>query len=358
MKKILAIAALALAAGCTAPKPATTLDLTALSSFKVQVTSGQMGTQQSPLPFSLAGQNYTLSITAIDGHGQTKTDFNGPVTISAVPGAISGAGSPTLSNGQATVSLTLSKAYGSTRIWVEDPKTYSTGVTDTIWYRGPKLADVQTSPTTTNSIFNGQRVQIDTASNLVVTAIHVDGFYVTDVDVANEAWASIFCYTFSTPAVNVGDKITGLVGTVSEFLGFTELNDPTWTIAGTGTPPTPVALDCSRISNSDQLQMEQLESGLVSVANPTVQVCPTYPSCPDYSQYKQWTISLGTCLLNVTSNYSLIGFDPTQNVGKPFTKMVGTLRQVEFATPQWILEPRGQTDVCCPSCTPALTQGC
>ena len=358
MKKTFAILALALAAGCTSPKTSAPLDLKAVSSFKVTITSGATGTAQSPLPFSLAGQSFTLSITAIDGNGATKTDYSGAVNISAVPGVISVSGSQTLTNGQATVTLTLSKAYGATRIWVEDPKNYATGVSDAIYYRGPKLADVQTSPTTTNSIFNGQRVQVDTTSNLVVTAIHVDGFYVTDVDVANEAWASIFCYTFSTPSVNVGDKITGLVGTVSEFLGFTELNDPTWTVAGTGTPPTPVTIDCSRISNTDQLQMEQLESGLVQVVNASVQVCPGYPTCPDYTQYRQWTVNANPCSLNVVSNYSLIGFDPTQNVGKVFTKMVGTLRQVEFATPQWILEPRGQTDVCCPSCTPALTQGC
>jgi len=103
--------------------------------------------------------------------------------------------------------------------------------------------------------------------------------------------------------------------------------------------------------------MEQYEASLIEVDAASVQVCSGFPNCPDYDQYRQWTVSLGGCAINVVSNYTLINFDPTQNTGKTI-KLVGTLRNVGPASPPWILEPRATTDACCPSCTPALTSGC
>ena len=340
---------------CLAPEKST-VDMNKLTSFRVEVSSGQVGSESSPLPFTPAGAPFTLQVTALDANGEVKQDFDGPVVVTAEPGKISGL-SLDLANGEGTATLNLEKAFGKTRIWVEDPDTYATGVSNAIYYRGPRIADVQTSANTTASPFETERVPIDDQSNLVVVAIARDGFYVTDVDAPE--WASIFAYTFSAPpGVSVGDRVVEISGRVSEFLGFTELNNPSWKIDGSLSLPAPKPVTCTEIDGgTPNLAMEKLESGLIVVENAEVEVCPSYPDCPDYDQYRQWTLDAGGCSINVVSRYTLAGFDPTDNRGNAVTRMVGTLRHIQFADPQWILEPRNAGDVCCPTCTPALNGG-
>lgn len=360
--EILSVALAALAASACVQKKGA-FDPTSLNSFKVEILSGQTGTSDAPLAFTTSGMSYSLQVTALDQMGNTVTSFTGPVTVSAVPGQVFGGDAFTFAGGVGTATVTLKKSYGVTRIWVEDPKTFATGVTDAIYIRGPKISDVQTSPNTVNSPFNGQRVILDDQSPLVVTELGRDGFYLQDASVANGAWASIYAYTFGSPqGIQPGDEITKVQGTVSEFLGFTELNNPTWKSAGTQLPiPAYHPITCAEVNASDpNLAMESYEAGLVEADDVDVQVCNSFPNCPDYDQYRQWTIQFnaGGCAVNVVSNYTLIGFDPTQNVGKTFTKLKGTLRNIQYATPPWIFEPHSPADVCCPTCTPALTQGC
>lgn len=357
MKKTLVIAAALPLAACF--ERTASIDLEKLNSFKVEVVSGDMGSPESPLPYDAAGAPYTLRINAINGRGEVKTDFAGSIAISAEPGKITG---PVVDfdGGEGNATITLERAFGKTRIWVEDESTYATGVSDAIFYRGPKIQDVQEHTTTTNDNFEGERVPIDDESTLVVVGIARDGFYVTDADDADGEWASMYAFTFSAPrGLSVGDRITGLSGRVSEFLGFTELNNPAWEVVGTSTLPAPKPVTCTELNAAaPNLAMEKLEAGLIVVENATVEICPSYPSCPDYDQYRQWTLDVGGCSINVVSRYTLSGFVPTDNVGKAVPKMVGTLRHIQFADPQWILEPREFGDVCCPSCTPALNQGC
>lgn len=349
-------------AGCTQTNNKA-WDPTRINSFKVEITSGQTGSASSPLAFTTSGMSYSLKATAIDSLGNVVTGFTGPVNVSAEPGQVFGGDTLAFTAGVAQGTIQLKRAFGVTRIWVEDPATYATGVTDAIYIRGPKISDIQTSPNTVNSPFNGQRVIVDNQSQLVVAELGRDGFYLTDVGVANGAWASIYAYTFGSPqGIQPGDQITNLSGTVSEFLGFTELNNPTWDSTG-GTLPEPPyhLLSCTDLNAADpNLNMEAYESSKVELDNAAVQVCSSFPSCPDYDQYRQWTVvsTPGNCVANVVSNFTLIGFDPTQNVGKVFTKLKGTLRNVQYAHPSWIFEPHSPADVCCPSCTPAFTQGC
>lgn len=333
------------------------VDLDKLTSIKVEIGSGSVGTEGAPLPFDPAGAPFVLQLTAINGKGEVKQDFQGPVVVTSQPGKITG---PQIdfSNGEGAADFTLEKAFGKTRIWVEDPETFATGVSEPIFYRGPKIADVQTSTTTVASPFEGSRVPIDDTTNLVVTAIARDGFYVTDVDATE--WASIFAYTFSAPAgLSVGDKLANVSGRVSEFLGFTELNNPAWEVVGNLPLPAPAVVTCVEVdTNPPNLVMESLEAGLIEVTNATVEICPSYPDCPDYDQYRQWSIDVGGCSINAVSRYTIAGFDPLANQGRTLDRAVGTLRHIQFADPEWILEPRSAADICCPTCTPALNQGC
>lgn len=348
-------AALSLSA-CITETPAK-IDLEKLTSFKVEVSSGQVGSEPSPLPFDPAGAPFTLQLTALNGRGEVKQDFDGPVTITSKPGKITGP-SVSFDAGEGSATITLEKAFGKTRIWVEDPVTYATGVSEPIYYRGPKIADVQTSTTTIASPFEGERVPIDETTNLVVAGIARDGFYLTDVDATE--WASIYAYTFSAPAgLSVGDKLTNVSGRVSEFLGFTELVNPAWEVVGSAQVPAPAPVTCAEIdAAAPNLTMEKLEAGLIEVTNATVEICPSFPSCPDYDEYRQWSVNLGGCSINVVSRYTLAGFDPEANEGNTLDRMVGTLRHIQFADPEWILEPRNAGDICCPTCTPAQSSGC
>ena len=333
------------------------VNLDKLTSIKVEIGTGSIGTEGAPLPFDPAGAPFGLSLTAINGKGEVATDFKGPVVITSQPGKISGA-QIDFANGEGTADFTLEKAFGKTRIWVEDPETFATGVSEPIFYRGPKITDVQKSTTTVASPFEGSRVPIDDTTNLVVTAISRDGFYITDVDATE--WASIFAYTFSAPqGLSVGDKVTNVSGRVSEFLGFTELNNPAWEEGGNLALPAPALVTCAEIgASAPNLVMESLEAGLIEVTNAVVEICPSFPNCPDYDQYRQWSIDAGGCSINAVSRYTVAGFDPLANEGETIVRAVGTLRHIQFADPEWILEPRSAADICCPTCTPALNQGC
>ena len=104
--------------------------------------------------------------------------------------------------------------------------------------------------------------------------------------------------------------------------------------------------------------MEKLEASLLEITNATIEICPSFPNCPDYDEYRQWSINLGGCSINAVTRYTVAGFDPLANEGETLVRAVGTLRHIQFADPEWILEPRSAADICCPTCTPALNQGC
>ncbi len=78
-----------------------------------------------------------------------------------------------------------------------------------------------------------------------------------------------------------------------------------------------------------------------------------------YHQYKQWTVHFADGAgvereVSVVSQGAMKDFDPLQASaeggaeGKLLSKVVGTMRNLSFGRPQWILEPRRQAD--CPDC--------
>ena len=44
--------------------------------------------------------------------------------------------------------------------------------------------------------------------------------------------------------------------------------------------------------------MEQYEAGLIELDAATVEICSAFPNCPDYDEYRQWSINLGGCSIN------------------------------------------------------------
>jgi hypothetical protein len=249
--------------------------------------------------------------------------FNGMVNLSLLPGIVISASGPgadganiMVTNGTVSGTALVSTMYGPTRLWVEDigydpamsgtspacssgkpvvfdgttyvdypadpgcayadsnnenGGTYAAGVSPPVQYALPKISDLHGHSSSTP--YNYQAVDVKTSApqNLVVTALTSQGFFVTDVDPAEQAagYNSVFAYNFSTPAfMSVCYQLTYLAGTVDEFYNFLELDFPSYALndvpAGTQCMvPEPTVITAETISNP--VSMKKLESSLVRI---------------------------------------------------------------------------------------------
>jgi hypothetical protein len=121
--------------------------------------------------------------------------------------------------------------------------TGATGASPVITFADPRLSDVQKPGRNKDaSALQGTRVTVDRGV-LLITRVSTDGMYVTDYDGAKwdavqQTWVvvpqdmsyhSAFAFNYSSPInITEGDCLVQLDGTVGEFYGFTELNQPTW----------------------------------------------------------------------------------------------------------------------------------
>jgi hypothetical protein len=123
----------------------------------------------------------------------------------------------------------------------EDGGSFSAGVSPTVYYYIPRIADVRGGPEGgTGTPFPSQAVNIDTgyrgennfAFSVIVTRVSSAGFYVTDLEEnapGGTGFGSVYAYNFSAPAnMRQCDRLRSFGGTTSDFYGFTEVNYPTW----------------------------------------------------------------------------------------------------------------------------------
>ena len=300
--------------------------------FRVALTAGDPGGPEARLPFTLAGVSYTLDIEALPAAAFRE----GWVAIRVQPGDILAVNSPgairsniQLHGGRATgVTVTIAKAYGDTRIWVEDlgfvpgpsvgsacangidddgdgftdygsdpgcaysnddaesEGSHAVGLSPLLHFANPRIADVQGM--TSVPPLDGRSVTID-AGDMVVTRVSVDGLYVTDIS-ETRGYNHMFAFNFNTPAgVRVCDKLTTLSGIVGEFYGYTELTFPSWTRnRDWPRPERPSPAEClvpepTEITGrmlDDGAAMESLEAGLVQVSGG--RITPRFEDC-DYN---------------------------------------------------------------------------
>ena len=293
--------------------------------FDVRLAPGQDLGETTPLPFSETdGVELDMTVSPVGG------GFDGWVTVRCEPGrvdSITGLESSgphvrlALAEGEeASLSVTITLAFGVSRIWVEDVGylpttsptpacddgvdndedgyrdhtqdpgcvdetdgseqggTYIVGASGPIVFQNPRISDVQGSGIL--SPLEGRTVLID-RGRLVVTRISTEGFYVTDIaaDAPVGGANSLFVYNYNTPwHLRECDVITNLSGIVGEFLAcYTELQFPSWDVIdpeGRVAEPTsrdecpipdPVVLDSS-FAGSDW-DMEPLEAGFVRVVD-------------------------------------------------------------------------------------------
>jgi hypothetical protein len=309
-------------------------------------TCNPLPTAADPLPPNLGSLEEVWRITAdaMDDAGNVDTGFNGAARVSVNPGAVSlvvqggvqQGRNLRFAAGHAEGEVVLSEMFGATRLWVEDigyvpaeagqvptcsngvdddgdvvndfpndpgcafaddmteePGTLLTGVSQAVEYELPTLAHVQGYGSTTPFKAVAVRIKATAPSQVVVTRVSSNGFFVSDL--SEPEYGHMYAYNFNAPAgMRVCDRLTMLGGTASEFFGFTEITFPSydvglWNPGGAacaldsdctsgdycrigGCQPCPIP-EPAELSNgvlaSDE-EMEKLESGLVRIEQVTL----------------------------------------------------------------------------------------
>jgi hypothetical protein len=350
-------------AGCVQHRPSPTAGQ--VNTIEVQLIdppADKLGSPQSPVQIKQA----TFNVVARDEQGAVVTqDLTTNVFISfggVKTGASSMCGSDdtgndpieqlTLTGGMLmnhTVQLPL--AFGSTSIWVDEPKSGATGASPTIYFRNALIPEVQTPPDVTAanatfcSPFNGKFLVVDKATGsgqLVVTSVYNNAFTITDTGVAPGQFGSIYLFAFGKPPSYIveGRVVRSFSGNYSKFVGFTELNFPlfdTDDMAPIVATPAPVDLAFADMSN-----VPKLLGASASVVRYTGKQCDPFPPNPtndsniqstrdSWTKYNQFVLdNNGACdsfsNMAVELPAKVLGtFDPLQNVGKTVT-VVGMLR--------------------------------
>ncbi len=303
-------------------------------------------TADAPLPPNLGDVDEVWRFTAeaMDDAGNLDANFNGAARVSMNPGAVhlvlqggvEQGRNIRFAAGHAEGEVLLTEMFGPTRLWVEDigylpaepgqtptcsngvdddgdvvndfpndpgcayaddmteePGTLLTGVSQVIAYELPTLADVQGYSATTPYKAVAVRIKTTAPSQVVVTRVSPNGFFVSDLN--EPEYGHMYAYNFNAPAgMRVCDRLTMLGGTVSEFFGFTEVTFPSYDVGlwNPGGATCAIDLDCPsgdycrlggcqpcRIPDAAEItngilassgEMEKLEAGLVRIEQVTL----------------------------------------------------------------------------------------
>jgi hypothetical protein len=377
-----AVLALALAA-CVDHQPG----ITGTQSLEVKLTSPAMsGDINNRLPDTARAVAFT--VTAKDVDGNVDTTFNNTLQVYAqYLGTLTPylGGTPlatvTMVSGTGTGSLSLPTVYGPTTLWVDDfedgdSATYATGVSPTLWFRDPFVADLQT-PANEGSIDALDAAPLDNKNidvrasrygaqgRLVVTSVYTQGYTVADVKCAdangtppcvagNYDFMDVFSYSAPLDQdkrfLTEGQVIDGFAGGVSEFDSLTEIGFPQTFVVGQpmvnkAMEPAPVVFDPTWFQMP--INFERVESGVIEIDN--AYVCPLDD---DYITFKQWKLDpagdgsgcAGNNIINVVTAGTL-DLDPGTLSGKILPKVLGVSRPI---FKHWIIFPRSMSDLTLP----------
>jgi hypothetical protein len=394
MSRLLFALALVLVTACTDTQPA----ISGTTSLAVTLVSPDPGDVDHRI--AATQTTVVVNIQAIDANGKPDTTYNKQVPVYAhflgtltpyldVPTGLSmipASMTPPVNiiSGVANnVTIKLPPVFGPTTIWFDDDPdagaTYAAGVSPTLWYRDPFIADIQT-PSSETAVdtysaapLDGKNVAVNTSKHganglMVVTSVFAQGYTVADVACgANmtppciaDDYDYVEVFSYSAPVdqdaqfLTEGQVIAGFAGGVTEFDGLTEIGFPQTFVAGTPVinkalePPT-VVMDPTWF-NTNKILFERNEAGAIEVDNAVV--CPLDA---DYVTYKQWKVDPagvgdaaacgGKNLINlITSGVSTV--DPGTLVGKKVPRIVGILRPINIGSFNvWIIYPRSDADL-------------
>lgn len=333
--------------------------------FVTVEVSGELGSEEAPLPFSTSTQSWTVTASALDLEGDPY-DFDGDLRIRVRPGDLDMDPWVTLTDGVWTGEVSFHAGFGPTRVWFGDEgdkdasstrePSWATGVSEAIWFERPTIAEMQASADVETNNLEGEFAEIRVEDrHVVVTAMATTGFWVTDTDDAPGSYNSLFVYTFNEPRdVAVGDHIVQLNGGDNEYLGATQISWPTWTSAEGVTLDLPDPVVLTNTSACDDATMEGLEAALVEVPDATIP-SSFVPGSEDYEtwqEYGQWPVTFGdgSCTVYVSAATVAPDFSPDQHVGENLGVLRGMLTQIWDA---WIVLPRSADDIGASAARPA-----
>jgi hypothetical protein len=333
----------------------------------------------------------SFQITALGPDGQPDTSYAQPLQVYVhFLGTLTPyLGMPPLATvsmtqGKGTLSMTLPPVFGPTNVWFDDgtdsDPSYATGVSPTLWYRDPTIADIQTPASESSpdalsvAPLDNKNVDVSISrygarGRLVITSVYSQGYTVADVQCAdangtppcvanNYDYLDIFSYSAPLDQahrfLSEGQVIDRFAGGVSEFDALTEVGFPQ-TFVNSDTPdinmarePQAVKLDATGGANDwfiNTINFERNESALIEIDN--AKVCNLDSS---YDTYKEWKIDPagagGDCSGNprviqlVSAGVSDI--DPATLVGKTLPRVLGILRPIST---YWIIYPRSSADL-------------
>lgn len=329
--------------------------------IRVEVTSGEIGSEAIPLPFSSEPQTRTVRVTTEDNDGDPY-GFAGELTVSIRTGRLEqDTDLVTLVDGVWEGDVTFAAAFGPARIWFSDEgdrpgttdraPTFATGVSEPLWFHLPTLAEINVIEDGTTNQLAGEFAEVRTVDRDVrVSAVGTAGYWVLDLDDGVAAHNAMFVYTFSAPNpwVEVGQRIDLLTGSDQDYLGTTQLAFPHYTVADDPVVPMPGAVPLSESLCGQDDALEAYESALVSLDDVWIPetFVPGSVDYDDYLDYGQWPLAFGpggsSCTFYVDSTIAVPGFDPREYAGTSFTTVQGMLFQV-FS--KWILLIRSPDDL-------------
>lgn len=336
-KTTLRIIVLTILSGLGCVEEAPYVDPDALAGFRVVIVDDSALSGSTPYEFPTQFTDLHISVEALYADGERKTDYNGTVQISIVPGQIDESTYfVRLANGiNSDHTISIRFAFGDVRIWAEevgldevdqcrdgfdndgnglldfpgdpgcfsreDPSeggaSYVTGISDPLEFQPITIHDSQYNPDepTGESPLIGEEIVVE-VGNLFITNVVATGFYLTDL-AETEEFASIFTFNFSYPdGIRVGDRMTLVSGGVAEFQGQTQLTFPNWNhdedyelteverllmaqCRPIHNPDVveiePVLLEPADLNDLERL--EEVESGIVRVDG--VQISNTFMAC-------------------------------------------------------------------------------
>ena len=283
--------------------------------------------------------------------------------------------------------------------------TYTSGVAGPMHLIEPNLADLSRTESLVSSPFEEEFIEVK-RGKMIVTAIRVDGFYVTDTCPLSEAaggpspddpactaddkavppeFNHLFVFNFSRPEeLQPGHQLLSVAGPMTEFVGLTEMGFPFWLVnhdVGLQPLPPPVDLsdkiadhfphtlarggrcyrsagDLTELTLLDcDFAMERIEAARVTVVvEDLIVINPGSPEEDTLEQFGQFPANVTDGKLTrqfaVITRENIPFFDPRPLGGGRINQpIIGNLRQVAFddrQEPIWIIEPREQAD--CPWC--------
>lgn len=408
------LAGLLLFTGCVKENPSSEVKL---QTFRVTFREGaNVGSPEARLPFPVTPVIIPIHIEAIGSDGNP-FPFTGKVLLAAEPGEVAGGGDLIdIVGGVAEVDIPVRLSFGNAAIWVQDvdpvqgnsgnftcnggcpfgttcfkkrvcsgpSATMATGVAAPIFFEDPTISDIQTTNDASTSTLVDESLTVSGGTQ-IVTAIVGNGFYVTDVADPDGRFNSIFIFTFNQPEdVGIGDHLAKFSGIISEFVGSTQVTQPTFDILEenrTDLLPEPRLINPVEVQDLSGLALEPFESGLVEVRNARLPLffvhcdspaeggngntdldtpqerlcadnCFQNPDCSEltnFLSFGQYQVLMedNQTKIQIVSRDAIRDFDPTDpaNLGREIISVIGTLKDVEFADPRWIVQPRFPSDL-------------